>query len=303
MINLNLTLAQVQAKSQKKINDLKEPLKTAASLLVQKSYERGIMILITEGLRTIEYQNGLYAQGRTTEQLRANGVFGVAGKPGMQKVTNARGGYSNHNFGFAFDFALLLPNGKTVSWDTKRSDNLNSIPDWDEVVQIGKALGLEWGGDWRSFVDLPHFQMVFGLTTAQYRAGLRPSGLQIQSALDKMLPVASAPVANISKEPTALLYAFVAGGKEVGKAFIYNNISYVPMRALAEYIGVPFVWNNEEKKAYFNATKSDVENNKKRPLDDVKLIDGSVYVQLRPLATAYNKSLASDSKKKIVEVI
>ncbi|WP_305953442.1 M15 family metallopeptidase [Paenibacillus sp. P32E] len=62
-------------------------------------------IVITQGLRTIAEQDALYAQGRT--------------KPG-QIVTNARGRTSYHNFGLAVDFALLLPNGSSVSWDTAR---------------------------------------------------------------------------------------------------------------------------------------------------------------------------------------
>lgn len=44
------------------------------------------------GLRTYEEQNALYAQGRTA--------------PG-NKVTNAKGGFSNHNFGIAFDIGIF----------------------------------------------------------------------------------------------------------------------------------------------------------------------------------------------------
>jgi peptidoglycan L-alanyl-D-glutamate endopeptidase CwlK len=29
--------------------------------------------------------------------------------------------------------------------------------------------GWEWGGDWKSFKDFPHFQKTFGYTTPQLR--------------------------------------------------------------------------------------------------------------------------------------
>jgi peptidoglycan L-alanyl-D-glutamate endopeptidase CwlK len=68
----------------------------------------------------------------------------------------------------------LMPDGKAVSWDTCRDGDKDGQRDWLEVAAIGKALGFEWGGDWDSFRDMPHFQMVFGLTTAQLRAGAKP---------------------------------------------------------------------------------------------------------------------------------
>jgi peptidoglycan L-alanyl-D-glutamate endopeptidase CwlK len=44
-----------------------------------------------------------------------------------------------------------------------------------EVVQMFKAKGFEWGGNFKSFKDYPHFQMTFGFSTAQLRDGKRPS--------------------------------------------------------------------------------------------------------------------------------
>ena len=39
---------------------------------------------------------------------------------------------------------------------------------WDLVGQVGESLGLEWGGRWKSGADMPHFQLLEGLTL--YRA-------------------------------------------------------------------------------------------------------------------------------------
>ncbi|UNL92753.1 peptidase M15 [Paenibacillus polymyxa] len=166
-----LTLEQVRAKSANRIAGLSDIQRKAAELLIDFAYACGVPIVITQGLRTIDEQNGLYAQGRS--------------KPG-QIVTNARGGYSYHNFGVAIDFALLLPDGKNVSWDMRRDGDGDGIADWDEVVAEAKRIGWNWGGDWRSFKDYPHFEMTFGLSTADYRAGKRPSQTQLNTAMTKI---------------------------------------------------------------------------------------------------------------------
>ncbi|WP_068786603.1 M15 family metallopeptidase [Paenibacillus phocaensis] len=158
-----LTLEYVKSKSESKLRGLHPIVRLATEKLIERSFARGVPILITQGLRTIAEQDALYAQGRT--------------KPG-QIVTNARGGYSFHNFGVAIDFCLLKPDGKSVSWEVGR--------DWMIVVEIAKALGFAWGGDWTSFKDYPHFEMCFGLTTAQYRAGQQPTETAMAKALAKI---------------------------------------------------------------------------------------------------------------------
>lgn len=165
---MTLTLDYVKAKSSSRLSGLHPVVRQATERLIERSFAAGVPILITQGLRTIAEQDALYAQGRT--------------KPG-NIVTNARGGYSNHNFGVAIDFALLLPDGRSVSWNTLRDGDKDSLPDWSEVVDIAKALGFEWGGDWRSFKDMPHLEMTFGLSTAQYRAGKQPSEIAMAKAL------------------------------------------------------------------------------------------------------------------------
>lgn len=127
--------------------------------LVKRAHAAGIPICITQGFRSKAEQDALYAQGRT--------------KPGAI-VTNAPGGYSNHNFGLAIDFALFTPDGTKVVWDQKVDYDRDGKADWGEVVAIAKSLGFAWGGDWRGFPDAPHFEMMFGLTLAQVRAGVKP---------------------------------------------------------------------------------------------------------------------------------
>ncbi|MBW4083542.1 M15 family metallopeptidase [Paenibacillus sp. S150] len=164
---MSLTLDQVKLKSQARLVGLHPVLVAATVALIERCYARGVNIVITQGLRTIAEQDALYAQGRT--------------KPGAI-VTNAKGGYSYHNFGLAVDFALLLPDGSSVSWDMNRDGDGDKTADWSEVVQEAKALGFAWGGDWTTFKDYPHFDMTFGLTTAELRAGLEPTAKQVQAA-------------------------------------------------------------------------------------------------------------------------
>lgn len=98
-------------------------------------------IRVTQALRTFKEQDDLYAIGRT--------------KPG-KKVTNARGGQSIHNYGFAVDICLII-DGKTASWDTAKDWDNDQVSDWYECVKIFAKYGWDWGGNWKKFKDLPHF--------------------------------------------------------------------------------------------------------------------------------------------------
>lgn len=99
-------------------------------------------VRITQGIRTFEEQNLLYAKGRTS--------------PG-KIVTNAKGGQSIHNYGFSVDICLIL-DGKTASFDTKADWDDDKKSDWMECVEVFKKHGWNWGGDWKTFKDMPHFE-------------------------------------------------------------------------------------------------------------------------------------------------
>lgn len=146
-----------------RLDGLHPLLKDKAEKLIELAKSEGIDITITQGLRTTAEQNKLYAQGRTA--------------PG-KKVTNAKGGYSYHNFGLAFDIAVVDDDGE-INWNVDKR--------WLKVGQLGKSLGLEWGGDFKSFKDYPHFQMTDGLSTADLRSGKKPSfpTLDVKAAASK----------------------------------------------------------------------------------------------------------------------
>jgi len=98
-------------------------------------------VRITQGLRTFAEQDALYAIGRT--------------KPG-KKVTNAQAGKSIHNFGFAVDICMIIDK-KVASWDTTKDWDNDQVADWYECVKIFAKQSWEWGGNWKTFKDLPHF--------------------------------------------------------------------------------------------------------------------------------------------------
>lgn len=134
-----------EARTQRILGTLDGPTRELAEALVGCAWEEaGLDLRVTSGLRTREEQQALYDQGRT--------------KPGAV-VTNARPGYSWHNFGVAFDVTVFR-GGKPV-W---------SGADYDVAGRIGERLGLEWGGRWTGFKDRPHFQRRTGTTLAQERA-------------------------------------------------------------------------------------------------------------------------------------
>ena len=115
-----------------------------AELVVRDMEKEGYKVTIFQGFRSFEEQNELYAQGRT--------------KPGAI-VTNAIGGDSFHNYGVAVDIVFTV-NGRP-SW-------ANNHP-WSTLGKIGKKHGFEWGGDWVSFPDRPHLQILLGYSLEDFK--------------------------------------------------------------------------------------------------------------------------------------
>ncbi|WP_260510744.1 MULTISPECIES: M15 family metallopeptidase [Paenibacillus] len=140
------------------ITGLHPAVAESEGVLVRMAARRGIEVVITHGYRSVEEQDALFAQGRSSSG---------------NIVTNARGGESYHNYGLAIDFALRTPDGDIV-WDMERDDNGNGKADWMEVVDLAKELGFTWGGDWTNFPDYPHLQMDFDLSIRDLKRGKRP---------------------------------------------------------------------------------------------------------------------------------
>ena len=138
--------------------DLQPTVRAMATELLARAAAAGIPLTVTFTLRDMATQAALYARGRTC--------------PGCI-VTDARAGYSFHNYGLAVDVVptelLALPGWGDTPSHQARTDAL-----WARVGAIGKALGFRWGGEFPHIRDRPHFEWSGDLTLAQLRAGKRP---------------------------------------------------------------------------------------------------------------------------------
>jgi len=113
-----------------------------------------IAIGLTQGYRTFEQQQVLHDQGRIT--------------PGAI-VTNAKPGYSWHNWRLAYDVDILNFPGDTTPRDVYDGP-------WARVIQIGESLGMLAGGRWKH-PDLPHFEEHLGQTLTELLTA-HPGGLE-----------------------------------------------------------------------------------------------------------------------------
>ncbi len=136
------------------LHELRPEVEGIVRLWLERCSRRGVEVLVYCTYRSRDEQDALYAIGRT--------------KPGKIK-TNARGGYSWHNFRRAID-AVPMVYGKP-DWTYADLDN-DKVPDeywWRVMVEEAKAVGLEWAGNWKSFKEFVHFQYTGGLTLEQAR--------------------------------------------------------------------------------------------------------------------------------------
>ena len=119
----------------------------------------GLNVLITSTVRDREYQEYLYAQGRT--------------RPGSI-VTNAKiPTFHADTAGLAFDFC------KNV-----KGHEYDDTAFFKKAAAIAKEMGFSWGGDWKSFVDRPHIQWDNGgeWTSAMIRADKLPPAMPLWGA-------------------------------------------------------------------------------------------------------------------------
>jgi peptidoglycan L-alanyl-D-glutamate endopeptidase CwlK len=143
-------LGVFEARSERVISGLHLRAQAGARKLLGLAAGAGLTARLISGTRSYAEQDRLFNQGRY-------------GNPG-RRVTNARGGRSNHNFGIAWDIGLFDADGRYLTGDTA-----SELGEYRRLGETARPLGLEWGGDWQSLPDVPHYQMRTGLDVAKTR--------------------------------------------------------------------------------------------------------------------------------------
>lgn len=136
----NLALQQTNLR---KVNELQEAMRPLVENFLRLAHDQGIPVRIVSAYRSPEAQQALLDSGRG--------------------VTNAGALLSYHNHRLAFD-AVPVEYLSLPDWNP-------SGPLWAKLGEIGKSVGLEWGGDWPGKKrDLPHFQFSGGASVREYKS-------------------------------------------------------------------------------------------------------------------------------------
>jgi peptidoglycan L-alanyl-D-glutamate endopeptidase CwlK len=151
--------AEFDSRSEAMIASLIPGAREVAREFLRRCRAAGNDVRIISGTRTYDEQDALFAKGRS--------------QPG-RVVTNARGGYSNHNFGIAFDIGIFF-NGHYID-DVLTEEEVSRH--YRAVSTLRGDLPLDWGGDWRSFQDEPHYELRppwrdAGIAESEFLAELR----------------------------------------------------------------------------------------------------------------------------------
>jgi len=123
------------ARSETNLITLAPKVQVLARRFLKLCKEAKLDVRILSGTRTYAEQEALYRKGR----------YGSTEK----KVTNARGGQSNHNFGIAWDIGVFQDGKYLTTIKPYKDIALLTMPQLPEMA---------WGGDWKSFPDFPHYE-------------------------------------------------------------------------------------------------------------------------------------------------
>lgn len=127
--------------SEARLEEVHPKLATQVRSMAEMLEAENITIRVVQSIRSWSEQQALWQEGRDAD---GNVVDAKA------VVTNAKPGYSYHNFGLAVDVA---------PFDTGIPDWNSSHPAWLRIVSVGESVGLFAGAEFRTFPDFPHFQM------------------------------------------------------------------------------------------------------------------------------------------------
>ena len=133
--------------SQRSLNSLKGIHPDLVKVMTEAVKYSPIDFTITDGVRTTAQQQALYAKGRTVPGTKVTNADGIRSKSNHQAKSDG--------YGYAVDL-YAYHSGKVQVNDDK---SLKIIA--THIKSVAKDLGvkIEWGGDWKSIIDYPHFEL------------------------------------------------------------------------------------------------------------------------------------------------
>jgi hypothetical protein len=128
----------------------------------------GHKLVLTSVARNLHEQEALYAQHRNPLTV----VNAYRQKAEMPPITERENSYcvtwtmlSKHLLNAdgksrAFDYALLIPGKKVITWDTKWDEDHDGVPEYLECAKVFQDCGLVCGAFWKApKTDIPHVQL------------------------------------------------------------------------------------------------------------------------------------------------
>lgn len=277
------------------VSDLMPDVRDLANKFVEEAKKQGINVKITNTLRGGGEQRRLFSKGRTKEQLaetRDDRMFRQAleeyehGKITMPHgaVTNADAGDSFHNYSLAFDFVPIV-DGK-ISYDiTSKAGKAR----FQKLGNIGKSIGLEWGGDWKN-PDYPHMQLTHGKSIHDLYNGsknyVKPVKVEYKISNERPIPMSR----QVHPLTGAYLYPGIRNAKEkfVGRS-ANNDLKKIfsstnTFEARHEY------FKNMSPRDIFNMSNEDAKmyNLYRREVEERKLKDSVLYKATQKLDAIKN---------------
>lgn len=181
------------------LDDLTPDTRAVAFRLIEIAKENGIDLRVVSTLRTCDDQNAIYNQGRTT--------------PGPI-ISGASGCRSWHVWGRALDVMVVDDDGKLV---TNGRD-----PRYDQLGDIGRNLGMIWGGNFSWGRDAVHFEYHPNLTINDICPDRSPDRCQEQISIHNSQNTQSPP--HIVPLPPNMQYVPIGTQERVSKGIDFWSL-------------------------------------------------------------------------------
>lgn len=151
-------MATWDAITDKNIDTLHPLIRPLVIECINKLALMGIFCRVTFGNRSWELQDQMYNQPWDGMDNDKDGLIDEKD----EKITNAKGGDSIHNYRLALDVVEIKPMyGYSKGYPDRR---------WFTIKEVFVQAGFKWGGSFKSFPDKPHYEMTFGHTLKELKA-------------------------------------------------------------------------------------------------------------------------------------